>query len=61
MQSANITGSNAYIYSRRRELEALMESEGMPTLWFTFSVADNHWADLMEVIGYDRAEYENMT
>ena len=46
MFSANITGSDAYFAKRRKELEALMQARGMCTLWFTFSAADNYWADL---------------
>ena len=44
--SGNILGSNAYFLRRRMELEALMVQEGLPTIWFTFSAADNHWTDL---------------
>ena len=45
--NANITGLNAYFYRKRSELEALMEQEGLPTIWFTFSAADTHWLDLI--------------
>ena len=53
MQSynANITGTPAYFYNKRKELEALMEQEGLPTLWFTLSAADNHWEDLHVLLG----------
>ena len=44
--SANITGSDAYWYQRRRELEATFEQKLAATIFFTFSYADNHWADL---------------
>ena len=27
-----------------------MAQEGMCTLWFTFSAADNHWVDLLELL-----------
>ena len=40
--NANIIGSNAYFYKRRSKLEALMEQEGMPTIWFMLSATDNH-------------------
>jgi hypothetical protein len=45
MFARNILGSNAYLYSKRKELESLFEVKGMPTLWFTFSAADNQWFD----------------
>ena len=48
--NANIVGSNSYFFKRRKELEALMESKGMPTAWFTFSAADNHWHDLHKLV-----------
>ena len=31
---------------RQRELRAVIEQKGEPTFFFTFSCADNHWADL---------------
>ena len=31
---------------RQRELRAAIEQKGDPTFFFTFSCADNHWADL---------------
>jgi hypothetical protein len=43
---ANILGSDSYFYARREELLALNDQHGPATLWFTFSAADNHWADL---------------
>ena len=52
--NANIAGSNAYFVKRRKELEALMEQEGMCTTWFTLSAADNHWLDLNKIIYGDR-------
>ena len=58
MYTANILGSDAYFSRQQKELEALMDSEGMPTFWWTFSAADNHWFDLHEISGqvYDRTE-----
>ena len=44
--NANINGSNAYLFQHRIELEALMDQEGMSSLWLSVSMADNHWADL---------------
>ena len=40
--NANITSSNAYFCKRRKELEALMQQEGLCTTWFMFLAADNH-------------------
>ena len=48
--SGNILGSNAYFLQRRMELEALMVQEGVPSIWFTFSAADNHWHDLFSFL-----------
>jgi hypothetical protein len=50
MYNANITGSKAYFYKRRTELESLMESCWMPTMWFTLSCVDNHWEDLHRIL-----------
>ncbi len=44
--NGNINGSNAYFFGHKGNLEALMEQEGMSTMWFTLSAADNHWDDL---------------
>lgn len=48
--SANITGSDAYWSRRRAELTATFEQKGCGTFFFTFSYADNHWADLHELL-----------
>jgi hypothetical protein len=48
--NANILGSNAYFYKKKKELEAIMEAKGMSTVWFTFSAADNHWDDLFRML-----------
>jgi hypothetical protein len=47
---ANINGSTGYLYQRRVELETIIEERGAPTLWFSFSMADNHWHDLHRVL-----------
>jgi len=44
--NANSNGSPQYLYKSRKSLESLMEQLGMPTIWFTLSMADNHWHDL---------------
>lgn len=48
--SANITGSNAYWYQRRCELETTFEQKKTATIFFTFSYADNHWNDLHNIL-----------
>ena len=44
--NANILGYDSYFFKKRKELEGLMQAQVSPTLWFTFSAADNHWLDL---------------
>ena len=60
MYSGNILGSDAYFSRARKELEAMFDCLGMPTCWFTFSMADNHWYDLHKLSGieYDGNEEE---
>ena len=48
---ANINGTDAYLQKQRDGLEALIEQEGMPTLWFSMSAADNHWDDFFQTDG----------
>jgi hypothetical protein len=48
--NGNINGSNAYFFGHKGNLEALMEQEGMSTVWFTLSAADNHWDDLHKLL-----------
>ena len=43
--AANITGSDAYWYQRRSELQAILEQKKPATVFFTFFYADNHWQD----------------
>ena len=49
MYTGNITGSDAYFARERRKLESLFDCKFMPTIWWTFSAADNHWYDLHQV------------
>ena len=42
----NITGSNANFYTKRSELEALIDQKDLFTIWYTLSAAKNHWMDL---------------
>ena len=48
--AANITGSDAYWYQRRSELQATFEQKKPATVFFTFSYADNHWHDLHKLM-----------
>ena len=50
MFMANINGSPAYLYKWKLQLEALMEQEGMSSIWFSLSMADNHWDDLYRAL-----------
>ena len=52
--NANISNSNSYFYKKYKELEALIQQEGLCTIWFTLSVADNHWLDLNRIIHGNR-------
>jgi len=50
--TANIHGSDPYWFQRRRELMAQAEQQRLRgTLFWTFSAADNHWKDLMAILG----------
>lgn len=48
--TANVSGSDSYWYKRRSELEATTEQKDCPTIFFTFSYADNHWNDLHKLM-----------
>jgi Helitron helicase-like domain at N-terminus len=50
MYQANLNGSSRYLCQKRIELETIIEEVGPPTLWFLFSMADNHWHDLHQVL-----------
>lgn len=45
--NANINGSPQYL------LQCLIEQEGAPNIWFTISMADNHWEDLHACMNRD--------
>jgi len=55
--NANLNGSPQYLYKQRKSLEGIMEAEGMPTVWFTLSMADNHWEDLHSLFHRDEKGY----
>ena len=46
MFNANILRSDSYFFKKKKEVEGMMQAQGLPTLWSTFSAADNHWLDL---------------
>jgi hypothetical protein len=48
--NANINGSNAYLHQWRNKLVALMKQEEMSSIWFSVSMADNHWQDLARAL-----------
>jgi hypothetical protein len=62
MQSynANINGSDSYLVKSRQRLECLIAQDGMPTFYFTFTAADNHWADLHKHFNVDDTEYAGL-
>ena len=43
---SNVTGSVAYWHRVREDLKAIIDNKGVPTNFFTFSVADMHWPEL---------------
>ena len=49
--TSNITGSDPFWFQRRRELVAQCDQEGLEgTIFWIFSVADNHWRNLMKLL-----------
>ena len=49
--SSNVLGSNGYFAYHKKQLLALMESEGIGTVWFTLSFANYYWADFLHLFG----------
>jgi hypothetical protein len=59
--ASNITGSDAYWYKRRNELESTFEQKSPATIFFTFSYADHHWNDLYRLMPVNScAKYTNV-
>ena len=56
---ANHTGSDAYWYQNRNTLEAIFEQKKSAPVFFTFSMADNHWQDL-HVLMPDKYDNQNI-
>ena len=46
--TSKVQGSPAFWTGKRNELFALVEQKGDPTIFFTFSIADNHFPELHE-------------
>lgn len=59
-QSSNIQGTKAYWFARGKELIAMAEQLGMPTLFFTLSAADLHWPDLFKILAPDE-DFQNIS
>lgn len=50
---ANIRGTRPYWGKRLRELPDMVDTLGMPTIFFTLSAADLHWPELFNVLAED--------
>lgn len=48
--AANISGSTSYWSKRRMELQSIIEQCSAPTVFWTVSFADHHWADLHKLM-----------
>ena len=53
----NLPGSDAYWYSKRRDLKAIFNGKGPPTIFFTLSSADTHWPELHDLISTPDADH----
>ncbi|KAK3926417.1 THAP domain-containing protein 11 [Frankliniella fusca] len=49
-QGSNIRGTKAFWHARGRELQAMLEQMGLPTLFLTLSAADMHWPFLFKLL-----------
>lgn len=47
-----ITGSKSYWNRIRQELTATIEQVGVPTVFFTLSMAEFHWTDFLDIFGF---------
>ncbi|KAJ1518827.1 hypothetical protein ONE63_011559 [Megalurothrips usitatus] len=48
--NSNLRGTRSYWHARGKELLAMVEQLGLPTLFFTLSAADLHWPDLFHFL-----------
>jgi hypothetical protein len=53
---ANLPGSNGFWYIKTEELKAAIREAGCPTLFFTLSMADNHWPDFYGLLSKCNSE-----
>ena len=51
--AAKVQGSSSYWFQRHQELRALLDDKGPPTLFFTFSSADNYWPELHDLMMHE--------
>ena len=49
--ASNINGSSSYMFTRKKELLALMEQEGSANVWFTLTLPNWLWKDLQAALG----------
>lgn len=47
--AANILGTPSYMAERKSELTALIAEKGMPSVWFTLSLANYYWCDMHNI------------
>jgi hypothetical protein len=57
--NTNINGSNRYLYQSRKNLEALIDQEGMTSMWFSFLAANNHWAYMHQTSHRENDTHQN--
>lgn len=55
----NITGSAAYWHKVKEDLKAIIDSKGVPTIFFTFSAADMHWPELHSLLSNSPEQLTN--
>jgi len=48
--SKEITGSNSYWNKIREELKTIIKQVGVPTIFFTLSMAEFHWQDFLSLL-----------
>ena len=48
--ATSLRGTNAYWFKQRTRLTAMVDTLGLPTLFFTHSVADMQWPELAQLI-----------
>ena len=51
--ASSLRGTKQYWFRQRNQLMAMVDTLGLPTLFFTHSAADHHWPELARVICSD--------